>query len=146
MPCDLHPEAEYGRARNLRSGVLFSEERERKATRDLTCDQPGLSFFGGTRKYSNARVGGSGKGTKAWLTDWPPSLALLFFRAPPKNERLIAGYSRLGGSVGGQSGFSQTLVFFLAFPNRHSRVAILSRSSEKITPDRRLPCSRIKLH
>ena len=30
--------------------------------------------------------------TKAWLTaDWPPSLALLFFRAPPKKERLIAG-------------------------------------------------------
>ena len=37
-------------------------------------------------------------------------------------------------SVGGQSGFSQ----FLAFPDRHSRVAILSRYSEKITPDRRL--------
>ena len=55
---------------NLRSGVLFSEERE--------------SIARESRR--------SGKATKAWLTaDWPPSLALLFFRSPLKKERLIAG-------------------------------------------------------
>ena len=43
---------------NLRSGVLFLEERESIVTRE---------------------------------SDWPPSLALLFFCAPPKKERLIAG-------------------------------------------------------
>ena len=31
----------------------------------------------------------------------------------------------------------ESAFFFLAFPDRHSRVAILSRSSEKRTPDRR---------
>ena len=34
-------------------------------------------------------------------------------------------------------------VLFLAFPDRHPRVAILSRSSEKRTPDRRLSCMKV---
>ena len=55
---------------NLRSGVLFSEERERKATRDSAV----------SRSVSRALD--------------PPTLALLYFRVPPKKERLIAGYSR----------------------------------------------------
>ena len=58
-----------------------------------------------------------------------------FFRRSAKEKQRE---TRL--SVGGQSGFSQArkAFLFLAFPNRHSRVAIVSRSSEKITPDRRL--------
>ena len=55
---------------NLRSGVLFSEERERKATRDSAVSQALV------RREKR-----------------PASLALrmLYFRVPPKKERLIAG-------------------------------------------------------
>ena len=72
------------------SHKLCIKRREEVLHTSLTCDQALL--FRRARKYSNARVA-VGKGeTKAWLTaDWPPSLALLFFRASPKKERLIAG-------------------------------------------------------
>ena len=52
---------------NLRSGVLFSEERERKATRDSAVSR-------------SVR---------------PPTLALLYFRVPQTKERLIPGYDEL---------------------------------------------------
>ena len=70
---------------NLRSGVLFSEERKRKATRDSAVSQ-----------------------------------------ALVRREKV-------------------RVFLFLAFPDRHSRVAIVSRSSEKRTPDRRLPRGSINI-
>ena len=61
---------------NLRSGVLSSEECKRKAARDSAVSQALVR-----REKSFSR---------------PPTLALLYCRAPPKKEHLIAGYLNLG--------------------------------------------------
>ena len=68
---------------NLRSGVLFSEERERKATRDSPVSRRSVRLFP------------------------TATLALLYFRAPPKKGRLIGGWGGpipRGGSISA-SGF-----------------------------------------
>ena len=48
------------------------------------------SFFGGARKKSNARLGGQSGEKKVRVLflpfSRPPTLALLYFRAPPKKE------------------------------------------------------------
>ena len=64
-----------------------------------------------------------------------------------KREILKQRETRRSGRRSAQSGRlvrreKSTRSFFLAFPDRHSRVAILSRCAEKRTPDRRLRATR----